>query len=227
VEVAVHAVRLTTDLQRSRERLVTAREEERRRLRRDLHDGLGPSLAGLSLKVGAIRNLLPPDQSPADRLLVELSADIEEAVGDIRRIVYNLRPPSLDELGLIGAIRARAAQYGISSQHGALHVQVEAPDCLPSLPAATEVAAYRITQEALTNVTRHAQARTCCIVLTVSDGLYLEITDDGVGLPVEDHTGVGRLAMQERASELGGTCLIETMPSKGTRVLAYLPLPKE
>jgi signal transduction histidine kinase len=225
--IAVHAVRLTADLQYARERLVTTREEERRRLRRDLHDGLGPTLAGLSLKVGAVRNLLPPDQSSADRLLLELNTDIEEAVRDIRRIVYDLRPPSLDELGLVGAIRARAAQYNTGLQHGNPQILVEAPEYLLSLPAAVEVAAYRIVQEALTNIVRHAEAYMCIVRLTLSDRLYLEITDDGRGLPEKRHTGVGLIAMHERAAELGGSCTIEAVQPKGTRVFAQLPLAKE
>src|SRR5262249_12962250 len=154
--IAVHATRLTADLQRSRERLVSAREEERRRLRRDLHDGIGPTLAGLSLKVGAVRNLLHHDPSAADRLLIELGEASEEAIVDIRRLVYALRPPALDELGLVAALRAHAAQYELTGRReddtpdngapaqGALSVTVEAPTNLPPLPAAVEVAAYRI-----------------------------------------------------------------------------------
>ncbi len=233
---ATHAVRLTADLQRSnvdlvaaRERLVTAREEERRRLRRDLHDGLGPALAALTLKVGAARKLLPRDQAAADALLGELSDDIQATVGDIRRLVYNLRPPTLDELGLVGAIRERAAQY--TSGHGAEHadglrIAVNAPDLLPLLPAAVEVAAYRITQEALTNVARHAHAHTCHVRLSLDDMLQLEIADDGVGLPAERRCGVGLTAMRERSVELGGTCVVEPTPTGGTRVLARLPVPQ-
>ncbi|HLY31894.1 MAG TPA: GAF domain-containing sensor histidine kinase [Ktedonobacterales bacterium] len=227
IGIAVHAVRLTADLQRSRERLVTTREEERRRLRRDLHDGLGPTLGGLTLKVGAIRNLLPRDQATADALLAELGAEIEGAVGDIRRLVYDLRPPSLDELGLVGAIRARATQYGLT---GGLAVVVEAPEHLPPLPAAVEVAAYRIILEAIANVARHAQATTCRVRLHVSDtreALEIEVCDDGGGLPTERHTGVGLFSMRERAAELGGSCVIESSPAGGVRVLARLPLPKE
>jgi signal transduction histidine kinase len=238
IGVAAHAVRLTSDLQRSRERLVTTREEERRRLRRDLHDGLGPTLGGLTLKVGAIRNLLSHDQATADVLLGELSAEIEGAVSDIRRLVYDLRPPSLDELGLVGAIRARAAHSGIgrSGERTAdqsnglalgLVVAVEAPEDLPLLPAAVEVAAYRIVLEALANVARHAQAQTCQVCLRVADALEVEVRDDGVGLKAARHTGVGLVSMRERAAELGGTCLIESPPAGGVRVLARLPLPKE
>lgn len=238
VGIAAHAVQLTSDLQHSRERLVTAREEERRRLRRDLHDGLGPTLGGLTLKVGAIRNLLPRDQAAADRLLVELSVEIEGAVGDIRRLVYDLRPPSLDELGLVGAIRARAAHAGVgrsgerpgnpaTSAAVSPAVVIAAPEPLPELSAAVEVAAYRIVLEALTNVARHAQAQTCQVCLRVSDALEVEVRDDGVGLPMERHTGVGLVSMRERAAELGGMCLIESPPAGGVRVLARLPLPKE
>src|SRR6266700_177266 len=233
--VAVHAVRLTADLQHSRERLVTTREEERRRLRRDLHDGLGSTLAALHLQAGAIRAMVRHDPAAAEEELADLQAEIRSAVGDIRRLVYELRPPTLDELGLVAAIQQYAAQCGISgsgkeqaTQAGAnLHIVVEVPEQLPALPAAVEVAAYRITQEALNNVTRHAQARTCVVRLAVLDGLQLEITDDGVGLQAERHAGVGLFSMHERAAELGGSCVIETAPGQGTCVLVNLPLPKE
>jgi signal transduction histidine kinase len=165
-----------------------------------------------------------------DTLLGELSDDIQVTVADIRRLVYNLRPPTLDELGLIGTIRERAAQYttsiGAESASG-LHIVVDAPDRLPPLPAAVEVAAYRITQEALTNIARHAQARTCHVRLRLDDTLQLEITDDGIGLPSERRAGVGITAMRERAVELGGACVLEPVPAGGTRLLARLPVPKE
>jgi signal transduction histidine kinase len=216
-------VRLTADLQRSRERLVTAREEERRRLRRDLHDGLGPALAAQTLKVGAARVLYGRDPGAADRLLGELERDIAAALADIRRLVYNLRPPTLDELGLCAAIRECAAQYHANGA-SQLHVAVEAPEHLPNLPAAVEVAAYRITQEALANVARHAGARSCRIRLTPGELLELEIADDGAGLPAERRLGVGLMSMRERAEELGGTCSVEAALGGGTLVRAQLPL---
>jgi two-component system, NarL family, sensor kinase len=227
--IAVHASRLTTDLQRSRERLVTTREEERRRLRRDLHDGIGPTLAGMALKVGATRNLLAHDPPAADRLLGELSAEIETAIADIRRLVYALRPPALDELGLVAALRAQAAQYEASpapEDHAGsgFHVTIEAPANIPPLPAAVEVAAYRIASEALTNAARYAHAKACCVRLTLDSALYVEITDDGVGLSEGHRTGVGLISMRERAEELGGTCAISTPSGGGTLVLAALPL---
>lgn len=229
---AAHAVHLTRELQRSnanliaaRERMVTAREEERRRLRRDLHDGLGPSLAALTLKIGAARKLLARDEASAEVLLAELGDDIQATIGDIRRLVYGLRPPTLDELGLVGAIRELASQY-TTRQGDRLRVDVSAPDILPALPAAVEVAAYRITQEALTNVARHAQAHVCTVAFTLSDDhtLQLVIADDGVGLPSARPHGVGLSAMRERAAELGGTCAIEPASPAGTRILARLPM---
>jgi signal transduction histidine kinase len=221
-EAAAYAVRLTADLQRSRERLVNAREEERRRLRRDLHDGLGPQLATLTLKLDAARNLLGTQPQAADALLAGLKAETKAAISDIRRLVYDLRPPALDELGLIPAIREQATSYDQSG----LDVCVDAPKDLPPLPAAVEVAAYRIVQEALTNVVRHASARACRIRLSVDRDLALEITDDGVGLPEDRHAGVGLSSMRERAAELGGTCsAARSGPAGGTHVLARLPLP--
>lgn len=235
--VAVHAVRLnadlqrlTVDLQRSRERLVLAREEERRRLRRNLHDGLGPTLAALALTASTVEDLIPSDPLAASRLVAELQNEIRATVGDIRRLAYELRPSTLDELGLVAAIRERANQLSSMQRAGTeagLQVSVEAPDNLPALPAAIEVAAYRIVQEALTNVTRHAQARTCIVRLSLSDVLQVEILDDGIGLPAEREAGVGLLSMRERAAELSGTCVIEKRNGSGTRSSAQLPFPKE
>jgi signal transduction histidine kinase len=219
-------MRLATDLQRSRERLVTAREEERRRLRRDLHDGLGPTLAALNLQAGIVRNLITTDPAAADALVGEWRTELHAAIANIRRFVYELRPPALDELGLIGAIREAAAQYSVSQANG-IQITVEAPDSLAPLPAAVEVAAFHIAQEALANIVNHAKAHTCCIHLEGTDMLYLEITDDGVGIPEKHPTGVGLISMRERAAELGGTCVVERTVTGGTRVLARLPLPKE
>jgi signal transduction histidine kinase len=221
--VAAHAVRLTDDLQRSRERLITAREEERRRLRRDLHDGLGPQLASLTLTLAAARELLRHDVDAADRLLQELAGHTQAAIADIRRVVYDLRPPALDDLGLVLALREQAAHY----RQAGLQIMIDAPDHLPALPAAVEVAAYRIVQEALTNVVRHAQARACTVCLTLGDALIVTIRDDGVGLPPGGRAGVGLTSMRERTAELGGTCQIESVPGQGARIHARLPLHQE
>ena len=228
--VAVHAVRLTADLQRSRQRLVTAREEERRRLRRDLHDGLGPELASMTLQAEAARDCLTEMPARTDALLAELIGQLQAATAEIRRLVYELRPPALDDLGLVAALRTLAARYDQGSPPG-LRITVEAPDVPSPLPAAVEVAAYRICQEALTNVVRHAGARHCTLqlVLAEADGrsgtLVVEIRDDGRGLAADRRAGVGLASMRERAAELGGRCRIEPVPTGGTRVLATLPLP--
>jgi signal transduction histidine kinase len=221
--VAAHSVRLTADLQCSREQLVTAREEERRRLQRDLHDGLGPGLASLTLKLDTARNLLAHDPAAASALLMELKAQTQAIVVDVRRLVYDLRPLALDQLGLICAIREYAASL---SDHDELQVSIESPEHLPSLPAAVEVVAYRIVQEALTNVVRHAHACTCTIRFVLDDTplLYLEIRDDGHGLPPDYRPGMGMHSMRERAAELGGTCVIAPLPNGGTLVWARLPL---
>ncbi|MGI8911202.1 MAG: sensor histidine kinase, partial [Rubrobacteraceae bacterium] len=224
-EVAVHAVRLSTDLQHSRERLVATREEERRRLRRDLHDGLGAQLAGLNIQAGAVLRLIPRDPEAAEEVVVELREELRDAIADIRRLVYDLRPPALDDLGLVEALRRLAERYG--SEGGQLRVTVEALEDLPDLPAAVEVAVYRIAQEALTNVVRHACAKTCVVLLGVKEDVAMEIFDDGVGIPAERGAGIGLSSMRERASELGGSCVVESAHEGGTLVLVRLPLEKE
>jgi signal transduction histidine kinase len=217
--VAVHAVRLTSDLQRARERLVTAREEERRRLRRDLHDGLGPQLASQTLLIDTVFRLLPNDIDGAINLLQRLKSQSQDAIADIRRLVYALRPPALDDLGLVGALREHAMQY---LQSG-IQITVVAQE-LPPLPAAVEVAVYRIVQEALTNVIRHAQAHLCIIEIALGTELLVTIIDDGCGLPADRRMGVGLTSMQERAAELGGRLVIEPRFGGGTQVRAWLPL---
>jgi signal transduction histidine kinase len=219
--IAAYNVRLTQDLQHSRERLVTTREEERRRLRRDLHDGLGPVLAAMSFKLDAVHNLADRDASAVKRMSTELKAQMQEALADIRRIAYDLRPPALDELGLVGALKAHIIAH---NQAQGLQITLEAPENPPSLPAAVEVAAYRIALEAMTNVSRHAGARHCCVRLSLPDDLCLEVTDDGHGLPMSVQAGVGLTSMRERAEELGGMCIAESLPTGGTGVTARLPL---
>jgi signal transduction histidine kinase len=223
VGMAAHAVRLTSDLQRSRERLVTAREEERRRLRRDLHDGLGPALGSLTLQLDTARTLFKRDPAAADALLVDLKGQVQSAITDIRRLIYALRPPTLDELGLIVAIREQVARY----RQPGLSITLTTPERLPPLPAAVEVALYRIAQEALTNVVRHAHASSCALCLAVGHDVCLEVRDDGQGLPADYRAGVGVTSMRERAAELGGACRIEPGAAGGTRVYVRLPLAQE
>lgn len=224
---AVHAQQLTADLQHARQQIVTGREEERRRLRRDLHDGLGPSLAAQLLKIGSARALLATRPGLTDQLLAEMETDTENTLAELRRIVYNLRPPALDQWGLVGALRA----YAESCESGPLIVRVDAPEALPPLPAAVEVAAYHIGREGLTNTLRHAQARHCTLRLWVDKGpdarLHLTIHDDGQGFARNASAGVGLAAMRERAEELGGACTITGKSGEGTTVTALLPLHTE
>ncbi len=174
--VAVHAVALTTDLRRSRERIVTAREEERRRLRRDLHDGLGPTLAAIAVRAEAAKRALQNDPDRAAEALSSIASDAQSAVIEVRRIVQDLRPPALDELGLVGAIRARADHFG---EH--LIIDVAAPDRLDDLPAAVESVAYRIVSEALTNVVRHSGASHAWVDIEERpQSVVIEVADDGL-----------------------------------------------
>lgn len=219
------AVRLSAALQRSREGLVTAREEERRRLRRDLHDGLGPILGSLTLQLDVAADLVTSDPAAVEALLGDLKQQAQGALADIRRLVHGLRPPTLDDLGLVGAIQQQAARY----EHDGLAIVVESSGQLGELPAAVDVAAYRITLEALTNVAHHAGAARCTIRAErdpESGDLHLEIIDDGRGIRVGgERRGVGLVSMRERAAELGGVCVIESPPGGGTRVCVRLPSP--
>ncbi|HLF74362.1 MAG TPA: GAF domain-containing sensor histidine kinase [Anaerolineales bacterium] len=219
--IAVHNLRLTKDLQRSRERLVTAQEEERRRLRRDLHDGVGPTLASLSQRLDTAADLVHDNPQASVELLQELKGQVKSTVAEIRRLVYALRPPVLDEFGLVSAIREHVAVY--SGPNGR-QITFDVTEPLPPLPAAVEVAAYRIVLEAFTNLVRHAEASQCTIRIKLDDGsLWLEVSDNGKGLSAKTHSGIGLTSMHERAAELGGECVVEEIPSGGTRVRARLP----
>lgn len=216
---AVAAVRLSQELQRSRQRIVAAREEERRRLRRDLHDGLGPTLAGIGLGLSVARST--DDRTAVDALLDELASEAATAVVDVRRLVEDLRPPALDELGLLGALRQHVERV---DHRDACHVTV-CGSSLDGLPAAVEVAAYRIAMEALTNTLRHAGASRCRLDLQLDRGaLTVAVHDDGAGLPEQRREGVGMTAMRERATELGGSLSVRPAADGGTTVLARLPL---
>jgi signal transduction histidine kinase len=223
VGVAAHNVRLTADLQRSRQRIVTAREEERRRLRRDLHDGLGPQLASQTLTLNAIEKLIDRDPENAKELIRGLKAQSQEAITSIRHLIYELRPPTLDELGLVEALKEGSVNY-----RGTVQVKIDAPQTIPPLPAAVEVAAYHIAQEAIVNVIRHAQASICNIRLEIIDNyLHLEINDDGQGLPDGLQTGVGLHSMRERVNELNGQIEFDSSSGEGTSVRVQLPLSRE
>ena len=217
---AARTSRLADELQDHREQLVVAREEERRRIRRDLHDGLGPSLSGVVFQLESARLLVDRDPETAKSQLGTTSAHVRDVVADVRRLVHELRPPALDDRGLVGAL---AQQAELLSAAGTT-TRVEAAD-LGALPAAVEVAAYRIVGEALTNVGRHAAAATCTIRLADLGGeLLVEVADDGVGIAVDAAAGVGLVSLRERAAELGGRSAVTCPGSGGTVVRAWLPL---
>jgi signal transduction histidine kinase len=220
---AAYAVRLAGDVAESRERLVTAREEERRRLRRDLHDGLGPQLSSVVMTLDTAGSALRrSDGERASALVAMAGGQAAEAVRDIRRLVHGLRPPALDDLGLLGALRTTATAL----PDGCPRVSVAGTGRLAELPAALEVAAFRIAQEALTNAVRHAAASTVTIAVHAGEAaVEVEIVDDGRGLPADRTAGVGLSSMRERAEELGGRCEVLSDSTGGTRVHAVLPRP--
>ncbi len=233
----LHAHALTADLVRARERLVLAREEERRRLRRDLHDGLGPALAGLMLKADTAHALVHADPDAAADRLVGLRTDLQNTVLDVRRLVEGLRPPALDELGLGPAIRQAVQRLGSAGPDTAgdrrvPEFRIDIAEPLPPVPAAVEVALYRIITEAVTNTVRHARASHCTVSVTpVGAALVARIADDGPaadtgkvnGASHSTGAGHGMATMRERAEELGGTLRIER--SGGTAIIATLPVP--
>jgi two-component system NarL family sensor kinase len=215
--VAVRTGRLAEELQESRERLVVAREEERRRIRRDLHDGLGPALGGTVFQLESARLLVRRDPDAAEQQIATTSRQVQEVVADVRRLVHDLRPPALDDRGLVGALRQQAEQSPVP-------VSIEAEE-LSGLSAAVEVAAYRIVSEALTNVTRHASASRACVRLQRLGGdLVVEVSDDGVGIAAGAQAGVGLVGLRERAAELGGHSEVTCPAEGGTVVRAWLPM---
>ena len=223
---AADNVLLTSRLQRSLERAVSTREEERRRLRRDIHDGLGPMLAASRMRLEVAHQLLATDPDASASLLSELVVQQQMVIDDVRRLVDDLRPPVLDELGLVEAIRVRADAFSVGVRGEGMMVTVDASPHLEPLPAAVEVAAYRIVLEALTNVARHAHARNCQVRIDRESAVVIEVADDGRGFPPVYRAGVGLGSMRERASEVGGECTVGPAAGSGTVVRARLPLPR-
>ncbi len=219
----MRAEQLAADLADSRGQAIATVEEERRRLRRDLHDGLGPALTGIAFSIDAARNTIPSDPVAAQQILVGARKDTADAIGQIRGLVYGMRPPALDELGLGPALRQQAA--GLRRGGGdLLPVTFVIEDVPADLPAAVEVAAYRIVLEALTNVALHAPGASASVRIALADtaGLEIEVSDDAV--PGAAWTpGVGIASMRERAAEVGGTLTSGPTPTGGI-VRARLPL---
>jgi signal transduction histidine kinase len=222
---ALNALRLAAELGQSQQRVVRAAAEERQRVQRDLHDGIGPSLAGLTLRVGAARVQLGEDDLSG---VASALADVEQRLGDctaeVRRLLLRLRSPLLDSLGLAGALRHQAEQLTA----GSLQMIVTAPAALADLPAAVEEAALAIATEAMTNVVRHAGATRCQTDVAVRPGpvrpgLELTVRDDGRGIPAQAAEGIGIRSMRQRAAELGGTFAVSGQRGAGTTVRICLP----
>ncbi|BDI23418.1 sensor histidine kinase [Herbiconiux sp. L3-i23] len=214
---------LSAELQAIRENLVSAREEERSRIRRELHDGLGPLLGGVKLRLETARNFVGKDPGRSVEFLDKAIADSAEVILEIRRLVQDLRPPALDDLGLRRAVEQQAERLRGPS----LAIEVSG-EIGRSLPAAVEVAAYRIVSEALNNVSRHSRARSASVVLDAgAAALVATVTDDGTGIDDDAVRGVGLRSMRERATELGGSLEITVPEGGGTTVRARLPLPAE
>jgi signal transduction histidine kinase len=222
VAPVVAALRLDEELLRSREQLVTAREEERLRLSRDLHDDVGPTLAGIRLQLDAVRAKLP-DDAPALDLMDRAVTAIQDALGIVRRVAYRLRPPELDTLGLVGALR----ELSVFLSGPTLKVETKLPDDVSALSQSVEMAAYRIVAEALTNVVKHAQATSASVSLSIDDhGVIVEVRDDGVGLPEDAGSrGMGLKFMAQRAQEIAGEFSCRTT-EHGSIVRAVLPIGK-
>ncbi|MEU3455839.1 sensor histidine kinase [Micromonospora sp. NPDC006766] len=212
---------MTLDLRRSRERVILAREEERLRIRRDLHDGVGPALAGITLGLETAVRRIGQD-GPAVALLARLHDECAACVEEIRRIVTDLRPPALDQGRLVDALRRHADVLNAPAESPVVLVEGQ-DDGLPPLPAAVEVAAYRIALEAMTNAIRHSGGRTCRVCVSSRDGLRITVHDDGTGTPPA-RVGLGLASMRERAEELGGSCTVTFRQGEGTSMEAVLPV---
>jgi signal transduction histidine kinase len=204
---------------------VTAREEERRHIRREIHDGIGPLLAAALLRTETAMELSPGCPSQAEALQ-KLHALQKTALTDVRSLVEGLRPPALDHGGLLSALQQHAELSAVMGAQGPPIVTFEVAGDLSVLPAAVEVAGYRIAQEAISNATKHAAAQRIVVRMSRTDnGLAIEIEDDGIGVPADTNpSGVGRVSMTERATELGGWCTSEHSSAGGTEVKAWLPI---
>ncbi len=227
IGITAHAALLAIELERARLRIVATSDETRRRLGNDLHDGVGHQLTGLARQTERAASLLEHDPEKAQSILSEVTHQLNAAITQVRQLAYQLHPPELELLGLVGALRER-----ILTWH-ALAIRLDAPETMPPLPGALETAAYYIALEALTNVEKHAGARSCYIRMAYVPAasisqpamLELDVSDDGQGLSTANNHGLGLLSMQARAAEVGGTCSIQSNPLQGTHIRVRLPCP--
>lgn len=219
--VALYAGRLAADLTASRERLVVGREDERARLRRDLHDELSPSLSGIALTVGAARSRLDTDPAEAARLLARVAEETTDAAAVIRRLLAGLQPAGVAELGVVAAIEERTQALALG---GPMSVAVTAGP-ITAVDPLVEVAAYRIAIEGVTNALRHSGGSHVHVQIESDhEQLRIVVDDDGVGVPRTPSPGVGLASAHDRAVEVGGTLEVSRPPGGGTRLVAVLPL---
>lgn len=216
VAAVVRSARLADELSAERARVIEATHSERARLREDLHDGLGPSLTGVGLGLDALASRSTADPDLVARLRTEVSSCVDE----IHRIIDDLRPSALDENGLVQALQERVGQV---ANRAGLEVRLDVPAALPEVGPDVEAAAYRIADEALTNVVRHAHARHCTVSVIADGALSVVVADDGRGLGEGREGGVGLTSMRSRAERLGGRLTLTAL-SPGTEVRAELPL---
>jgi signal transduction histidine kinase len=221
--VAAHGALLERMLAQATGQLAGAREEERRTLHRELHDGLGPALAALALKAEVARDLVDSDPVRARGILDGMVPQLARTVSDVRSTVLGLHPSTLDELGLEGALRELVEAFSGPRQQVRLNGDLSA---LSGLGAGTEFAVYRIVAEALTNAQRHAGARLVEVeVHGYPDRVEVAVTDDGTGIPADREPGVGLRSMARRAMDAGGRLDVCSSPAgAGTCVRVLLPM---
>lgn len=212
---ALQAEQLLAEVSRSRARTIAAREEERRRLRRDLHDGLGPALSAVVLQLD---RMAARGHEPLGPMVAETKSQVRDVIAEVRALVEGLRPPALDEVGLVNALRQRAGALSLD-----LRFTVKETGTVQPLPAAVEVAAYRIAEEAMNNAARHSGASACNVQIRHGDPLELIVRDDGRGFPESLDSGVGLASLRERAEEIGGSFHAEAAPGGGALIRVLLP----
>jgi signal transduction histidine kinase len=216
------ATRLTTtavELVDSRARLSTARDAERSALRRELHDGLGPAIAGVGYGLRAARNLIATDPDAAATLLDTLAGEVEARVEDVRMLARELVPPALVESGLPAALAELAERYRL----GGFEVDLDIGEAIPALPQPTASALYGIAVEGVRNASRHSGSTGCVVGIRLdSDALVLSVDDSGTGIADDASTGVGLQSMRERADAIGARLTISNPPAGGTSVTVRL-----
>jgi signal transduction histidine kinase len=224
IAAAVHAMGLSEQLQQSRRQLVDAQAEERRRLHRDLHDGLGPALTAIALRADAAGNVSLTDPTKSRSLITELADQTRQAINEVRRIAHDLGPQSLEHLSLVQAINRQAAAFTSRLGGGTLIVSTDLPDVLPAIPVDVRDAAFRIVTEALNNIARHSNATAAVIRIQHGPTLVLEVYDNGTSKTGSWDQGFGLTSMRERAVRTGATFRAGPTPGGG-RIHAEFPLP--